>query len=390
MNSELFSGLQMNAPPLDQVPRTSTPTKGKAIGAENEVVKTAPSFQSVLAEQHNRSGETQAQDQSGESVIEEEISEPVTAQAPGSSEIAAVETLSPLSVLLPLLFQPDQTNLPGKLPGEVGGEAGEHVTQDLSVITPGAGINWAALNLPGTGKSQPLPTEAGTGIAANLPLNTGPLGTEPPRDSGVSVQAPLRLKASQGLPAEGLQSEETSQPQMTKSADLSPIPLEMGTSRSVSFGALVERALSLARTASGTALSHPVHQVVRAMDLMVRLDQSNLNLQLYPESLGRIEIRIAHGAEGTRVWMVADHPQTERLLQAGLNDLRQSLTQSGIQLADVAVGQQNAQEHLFRQSHGSPVRFHLPLETLLPGDSPQEVVSLKVWRGDSYVVDYRI
>ncbi|MGB9897871.1 flagellar hook-length control protein FliK, partial [Thermanaerothrix sp.] len=105
--------------------------------------------------------------------------------------------------------------------------------------------------------------------------------------------------------------------------------------------------------------------------------------------LGRIEIRIAHGAEGTHIWLMADQPQTERLLQTGLNELRQSLTHAGIQLADVAVGGQNAHANLFRQPQGSPVRLQVPLDPISPEASAEGQAYSRIGASDSYV-DYRI
>ncbi|WP_299026661.1 flagellar hook-length control protein FliK [uncultured Thermanaerothrix sp.] len=388
MNLELFLGRQMNAPPLEQPPCALASMKGKGISTRNEAGGTAPSFQSLWAEQRDRSVEPQARLQP-EPAGEDEALTSTPAQTSGSSEVSEAETASPLLTLFPFLIEPSQFNLPLALPDGAVRDPEESVFQDLPAGIPEMGAEWVALNLPETGDSQ-SPT-LGTGIVSSttLPSNVGPLTTGSSRDARALAQGRSEVKPSGILSTSGLQVRETDQPQEARATDPSLTPTDGVAIRSVSFEAVVERALGTVKATLSTVQNHPIHQAMRAVDLMVRFDQSNLSLQLYPESLGRIEIRIAHGAEGTRVWMVADHPQTERLLQAGLNDLRQSLAQSGIQLADVTVGQQYAQENLFRQPHGSPTRLRLPFDTRSPEGDHEKAVSLRVREADSYV-DYRI
>lgn len=84
-------------------------------------------------------------------------------------------------------------------------------------------------------------------------------------------------------------------------------------------------------------------QISQGVETMTRSGQTTMRLNLHPEELGRIDLRLTVNAQGTWVSVTADQKETSQLLQQHLNDLRQSLTQAGVQLGGLNVGQETSQ-----------------------------------------------
>jgi flagellar hook-length control protein FliK len=95
-----------------------------------------------------------------------------------------------------------------------------------------------------------------------------------------------------------------------------------------------------ARTAEARP-SEIVSQISRSLETMERIRQPVLRLQLQPEDLGKIELRLSVRSDGVHVTMNASQSDTAVLLERYLPDLRQSLTTVGVQLAGLSIGQGN-------------------------------------------------
>jgi flagellar hook-length control protein FliK len=81
-----------------------------------------------------------------------------------------------------------------------------------------------------------------------------------------------------------------------------------------------------------------IAQVTRSMDAVIKSGQSYMKIQLYPENLGRIDLRLTSSNQGLVVTMVAESSSTGSMLESQLSTLRQSLSDAGIQLAHLGVG----------------------------------------------------
>jgi flagellar hook-length control protein FliK len=64
-----------------------------------------------------------------------------------------------------------------------------------------------------------------------------------------------------------------------------------------------------------------------------------MHLQLNPKELGAIDVQMVSGPQGVSVTFSAEQPATGRLLETQLNQLRQALTEAGVQLAGLNIGQ---------------------------------------------------
>lgn len=80
-----------------------------------------------------------------------------------------------------------------------------------------------------------------------------------------------------------------------------------------------------------------IQQVSRAVDAAVQAGRSFLRMQLNPADLGAIDIRLASSAGAVSVQVYAEQAQTGRMLEAQLNQLRQTLADAGVQLTQLNV-----------------------------------------------------
>ena len=102
--------------------------------------------------------------------------------------------------------------------------------------------------------------------------------------------------------------------------------------------------LTEARPVSAALPPETLAAVTQSLVRLVKSGENEMRLQLQPENLGRIELRIAHDADGVRVTMVAQVASTAGLLDQHLDDLRHSLTQAGLSLSGLTVGGGHAQQ----------------------------------------------
>jgi flagellar hook-length control protein FliK len=86
-----------------------------------------------------------------------------------------------------------------------------------------------------------------------------------------------------------------------------------------------------------------IWQVCQNVENMLKNRQTSLRLMLYPEDMGRIDLRLSSSSAGMSVSMVAQQASTGQMLESQLAQLRQSLDQAGIHLASLSVGQQHSQ-----------------------------------------------
>lgn len=84
-------------------------------------------------------------------------------------------------------------------------------------------------------------------------------------------------------------------------------------------------------------------QVIQQVKMHVKRGTTSMHLQLNPGELGAIEVDMVSSAQGMQVTIFAEHASTGRLLETQLNQLRDSLVDSGVQLSGLNIGQHNTQ-----------------------------------------------
>lgn len=95
----------------------------------------------------------------------------------------------------------------------------------------------------------------------------------------------------------------------------------------------------------------PVKQVTTSVEELIESQKNRLKVQLRPQKLGKMEIDLSRGENGLNVNIQADSDQTAQLLRQHLEEIKSSLSRSGIQLNDLSVSQRD-QEQAF--SGGQP------------------------------------
>lgn len=86
-----------------------------------------------------------------------------------------------------------------------------------------------------------------------------------------------------------------------------------------------------------------INQITKGIDLLSRADGQSLRIHLQPENLGRIDIRLSSGPEGVSVALNTENPMTGSLLERSLSELRTSLADAGINLANLSVNSGHSQ-----------------------------------------------
>ncbi len=97
-------------------------------------------------------------------------------------------------------------------------------------------------------------------------------------------------------------------------------------------------------------------QVQHAVEQLGEQKLETIKITLHPAELGRIELRVTHGADqGMQISVRAEQPHTVALLEKHLTELQSNLSASGLDVANVAIsaglGSQSQQSN--RSFHGT-------------------------------------
>ena len=121
--------------------------------------------------------------------------------------------------------------------------------------------------------------------------------------------------------------------------------------------------IASAATTKATAASphaEPYKQVMQIVHpLRGRDGDHSITISLMPENLGRVDVQINIQSNNVSMQMNADNPQSRQLLRESLNDLRNSLNESGLNAGSLDVGSQDAGQQFQQSSQSNKAgRFH--------------------------------
>ena len=138
-----------------------------------------------------------------------------------------------------------------------------------------------------------------------------------------------------------------------------------------------------------------VQQIMRQMSATLQSGPASMRLQLNPKDLGAIDVQMVKNAQGVSVTFFAEQASTGRLLETQMNQLRQSLTDSGIQLSNLNIGQHGQfgqQAGSFRQGSQFAGYPNSNAGTAQPEAKPEIDNRLRPERipGQLLGVDYRV
>lgn len=204
--------------------------------------------------------------------------------------------------------------------------------------------------------------------------------------SGVAEVSPVKREEAQSPSAkEGLkpevQSPSAKQGAKPEAAQASGPPLNPAAAKSIEPARLAE-----------AHRPEIVQQVARELEVFGKSGQTSLRIQLYPEHLGRIDVRLVSKADGVQIVLRADNASTAFLLERDLNTLRESLVQAGVNLSGLSVGHGQAQNRsdLGQGELPSPNQHAERFGNIVKSEEPSARSSEHRWRDSSSTVDYRI
>jgi flagellar hook-length control protein FliK len=161
-----------------------------------------------------------------------------------------------------------------------------------------------------------------------------PRGALPVFPSAEAVKVPPKLQASQTEPVKI--ASEAARP-AEKQLETNPKPEALpAVPQPVSESVTVK----VAGKELTIQVSEIIRQIAPQLNARIQSGPTSLRLQLNPKELGAIEVQMVTGPHGVSVTFFAEQASTGRLLETQMNQLRQSLTEAGIQLSDLNIGQQ--------------------------------------------------
>ena len=88
-----------------------------------------------------------------------------------------------------------------------------------------------------------------------------------------------------------------------------------------------------------------VRQVAQQLNARIQGGTTSIRLQLNPKELGAIDVQMVNNSQGVSVNFYADQPSTVHLLETRINQLHQALTDAGLQIAGLNIGQHGQSRH---------------------------------------------
>ncbi len=124
-------------------------------------------------------------------------------------------------------------------------------------------------------------------------------------------------------------------------------------------GGLAPSAEASQQTALGVPMQEMIDSIRATIEIATRQGVARAQIQLQPEELGHISIRISQTNEGLRARVSADTPAGVQALNQDRSELRQSLSSLGLSLLQLDIGSSgqsqthDSGEHLAERSEGS-------------------------------------
>lgn len=132
-------------------------------------------------------------------------------------------------------------------------------------------------------------------------------------------------------------------------------------------------------------LPEPVQRVAMAIRQLSAEGGQEVRLQLHPESLGRVEVRLAYSGNEVRVHVTTETAPTGALIRKHQNDLRVALSEAGVAVGQLSVsvgnGQQQDRRHLFDELARRPTVIApaaAPVAAATPTDRKSSRLDLRV------------
>lgn len=181
-------------------------------------------------------------------------------------------------------------------------------SQDQTAGTKTVREDSATSSSPGAIRAQ---TSAPQGVANGSPPTTSTTGAAHPATAGSATQA-VSSDATTQLPTIF-----GSSPQTSATPAGSPANLASG---------------------SGVAMQEMIDSIRATIEVAARQGATHAHIELQPEGLGNLSIRLSQSDDGLRARVTADTPAAAQALTEGRSELRQSLSSLGLSLLQLDIG----------------------------------------------------
>jgi flagellar hook-length control protein FliK len=230
----------------------------------------------------------------------------------------------------------------------------------------------SAETLPQTGNlQQPIPTSVAAASYTQAAPITAVDGKQNPE--GAELNAAAKIESTAGSSSSG-----TSNPVQSIPTDSAGFKTSFNTAQIAEPARMAE-----------ARVPEIIQQIAKQLEEMRSNGQTTLRLQLFPESMGRIDLKMTSTSQGIGVSIIADQSDTNQLLQRNLENLRQSLTQAGVQLNSLNVSTQGNFDQSGAESRSSNSSTNIAGSNQASMET-QTVPSTPIRALETSVYDYRI
>jgi len=86
-----------------------------------------------------------------------------------------------------------------------------------------------------------------------------------------------------------------------------------------------------------------IQKISHEVTELARENGKSLRIQIHPENLGKIDLKLMSNSDGLKVVMTTEIPATAKLLETHMDQLQRSLADAGLSLSGMSVNSQGAQ-----------------------------------------------
>jgi flagellar hook-length control protein FliK len=132
-----------------------------------------------------------------------------------------------------------------------------------------------------------------------------------------------------------------------------------------------------------------IREISQEVANLVREQGQSMRIQVHPENMGKIDLRLISNSDGMRVVMTAEVPATAKLLETHLDQLNRSLTEAGLTVSGMSVNSQGAQGQTNNQSfnQANPGLIKITRPGLIEEPAAQSLVPIQM---SASGLDYRV
>jgi flagellar hook-length control protein FliK len=121
---------------------------------------------------------------------------------------------------------------------------------------------------------------------------------------------------------------------------------------------------------------------------LAREQGKSMKIQIQPENMGKIDLRLVTNSDGMRIVMTTEIPATGKLLESHMDQLQRQLADAGVSISGMSVNSQNAQGQSANSSQNQSSGSSRPTIPVFQQES--EVVPIITSRVSASGLDYRI